>query len=328
MKSMVSTRKTALVAIIFIAIVISILVIVSQQLREQEPSTLRIGYLGIVDGVPAFAAIEKGYFAEEGLNVTSTLFQTSNQLAEAVVNGDIDYAAVVSSSVVFSIDQRVPGTLQVISDVTHPSDRPFSSILIRTDSSLTLETLKDKKIALFPGSTSLALSKIAFRNLLGEDFKAEYIQMPPNLWLDSLSQGQVDAVVSYEPFATLGIETGVAKVLYSGLYEKHVMDNAPTAFTLVSSDFAKKNPEIIKKIQNAVSKGIVFVKTNENESRIISTKYIPVTETIALKMNLQDSHVENDINISDIQKYADILFEAGELEKQVDVSGMIYQQGG
>ncbi|MGH9923394.1 MAG: ABC transporter substrate-binding protein, partial [Nitrososphaerales archaeon] len=232
---MVASKKLTIYSIIAVAIIVAITVTFLQSPRTVEPLNLRIGYLGIVDTVPVFVAMEKGYFEEEGFTISSTRFQSSNQLAEAVINGDVDYAAVVSSSVVFSIEQRVPGTIKVISTVTHPSERPFSSILIRNNSSLTLEDLQGKKLALFPGSTSQALSKIAFRNLMGEDFNAEYLQMPPNLWLDALSQGQVDAVVSYEPFATVGIERGAAKILYSGLYEKQVMDNAPTAFTIVSS---------------------------------------------------------------------------------------------
>lgn len=306
--------------------VIAAIVIVVQLINdsgiEAEAVEVRLGYLSIVDGVPIFAAVENGYFEEENIKLVTTKFATSNQLAEAVINGDIDYGAIVSSSVVFSIEQRAPNSFKALSAVLHPSDKPFSAVLLRLDSTLSLEELKDKKIGIFPGSTSLALSKIAFKNLIGSDFTAEYVQMPPNLWLDSLSTSQVDAIISYEPFATLAIENNVAKILYNGFYEKHVMDNAPTALSIVTTQYAEKNPDLVRKIQSAIKKGETFVSANENEARLIATKYIPITESVALKMNLQGFEVGQDIDFTKLQNYADILYEAGELEKKIDVTSL------
>lgn len=327
MGSSLTTKKIGIIIGILIVGITAIYLVTNYNIKETPTATttLRVGYLGIVDSVPVFSSINQGYFSSDGFNITSTKFQSSNDLLQALVNGNIDCAAGVSSQAVFALEAKSPGIVKVIADITHPSNSPFSAVLVKNDSSLKLSDLSGKKIAVFPGATSITLSDISFKKLLGSDFKATYVQMPPNLWLTALASGQVDAVVTYEPFGTLGVDQQVSKTLYKGLYEKFVMDNAPTAFVLVEKNFADKNPQIISKIQDVIAKGKSFVQSNEHQAREISISYIVIPESVALKMYLQNMYIGNDMNMTAIQQYSDILFEAGAFDHKIDTSDLIYR---
>lgn len=314
------------------AIVIAIVGVSAYLTNFQAPSEkipLKVGTIQITGTLPILVALEKGYFAEEGLDVTNVGFQTSNQLAEAVANGQIDFAGDMSISVIFAIEQRSPGNIKVYATDLHKAESPFTSVIVRNDSSLGINDLEGKKIAVFPGSTATTLTKISFKNLLGKKLNAEYVQMPPNLWLQALEGKQVDAVIAYEPFGTLGLEQGIAKEIYSGLFENHVLPDrsyTPGAF-LISPKMINERPDVAQKIIRATQKGVDFINSNNEEARIIATKYLPITENVALKMKIMDFAVGKNMNIENVQKYADILFQEGELNTRIDVFKILYTGG-
>ncbi len=318
--------KVAIIGIsIAVAIGILVAVFVSNASHPAQITTLKLGHTQLMITLPIYVALEKGYFKDAGFDVSLTSFQSSNQLAEAVAAGNVDGGGVLSASVVLAIEQKSPSTFKVLVEQVTSSDSPFSAIVVRKDSNLTLSDLSDKKIALFPGSTALALTKIGFAHLLDKDFKFQPAQMPPNLWLEALTSGQVDAVVGYEPFNTLATQKGVAKILYSAFFEKTVMDDLPGGDIILSSRFIQNNPQAAAKIEEALGKAIKFIGTNEGETRMIATKHIPIDESVALKSNLPKWYVAKDIDTNKLQQYADLLLREGDLQGSVNVSTIIYE---
>lgn len=324
------TQQIAIISGIGIALIVLAILAIQQTTFHTEPKIeeIRIGYLQLIPSLPIFVAIEKGYFDEEGLTVAATTFQTSNQIAEGLINNQIDFGGSISPSVVFAIEGKAPNSMKIISDNTVSVQKPFTTLVVASNSSLGLDDIREhNRVATFPGSTSVLLSKLSFKKLFGEDFTAEYVQLPPNLQFDSLLHHDVDYLVSYEPFTTLGLEKGLIKVIYPALIEQNVLDPMPGAVNIVSEKLANENPQTVEKINRAVQKAIVFIKNNESESRKIAIKYIPITESVAMKMTLPNWHTVNEIDEKNYQKYADILFENGDLEKDVKVSNMFYQGG-
>jgi NitT/TauT family transport system substrate-binding protein len=325
-----NSRHIAIASGIGIALIILAIVTIQQTTFHTEPKKeeIRIGYLQLVPSLPIFVAIEKGYFEEEGLAVTATTFQTSNQIAEALINNQIDFGGSISPSVVFAIEGKAPNSMKIISDNTVSVQKPFTALVVSSSSSLGLNDLSEhRRVANFPGSTSVLLSKLAFKKLFGEDFNAEYVQLPPNLWFDSLAHKDVDFLVSYEPFTTLGLEKGLIKVVYPALVEQNVLNPMPGAVNIVSEKLVSENPQSVEKINRAIQKAIIFIKDNESESRKIAAKYIPITESVAMKMTLPEWHTIKEIDVQNYQQYADLLFENGDLEKDVEVSKTLYQGG-
>ena len=75
----------------------------SDQANEPvQKQVVRIGYLPITLTLPFFAALEKGYFGEAGLEVKAIPFATADQLTNALVAGKIDLTANTSMSTFMS----------------------------------------------------------------------------------------------------------------------------------------------------------------------------------------------------------------------------------
>lgn len=318
-----------LMALLIGAVIVSAIVVLSvvyfPSATNTQVTSVRLGDIPLTISLPIYVAQEEGYFKEQGLDVSLTHFQSSNDLADAAAAGAIDGGGVLSISVVLAVEQKAPNTLKVVTEQVTSSNSPFDALVVHKDSNLTINDLAGKKIALFPGSTSLILAKISFEHLVGSDFKYQPVPMTPNLMLESLASHQVDAVIGYEPFNTLVVQKGVGKVLLSGFYEKGIYDDLPGGAIILTSDFVQKNPQAAAKINVVIGKAIKFIETNETQARIIATKYMPIDESVALKSNLPRWYTAENIDVDKLQKYADIIYNSGGLAEHIGVSSVIYQ---
>src|SRR4051812_25445710 len=62
-------------------------------LRAQGAPKIRIGYWPVAAGLPFFAAVEKGFFKEAGLDVEALKFAGAQQVMEAMLSGRSDGSA-------------------------------------------------------------------------------------------------------------------------------------------------------------------------------------------------------------------------------------------
>ena len=61
--------------------------------HAQSTPKIRIGYWPIAAGLPFYAALEKGYFKEAGLDVEGVKFASAAQIMEAMLAGRCDGSA-------------------------------------------------------------------------------------------------------------------------------------------------------------------------------------------------------------------------------------------
>ena len=78
---------------------------------------LRIGLLHTLSPAPLYVAMERGYFADEGLAAEFRFFEAAQPIAAAAVSGDIDVGITALTGGFFSLAGR--GTLKVIGGALH-----------------------------------------------------------------------------------------------------------------------------------------------------------------------------------------------------------------
>ena len=83
--------------------------------RADEP--LRLGLLHTLSPAPFYIAQERGYFRDEGLDVTFRFFQAAQPIAAAAVAGDIDVGVTALTGGFFNLAEK--GTLKVIGGGLH-----------------------------------------------------------------------------------------------------------------------------------------------------------------------------------------------------------------
>ncbi len=73
---------------------------------------IKVGALRFTSHSGSFIAVERGYFADAGLDVELTFFQAAQPMAVAIASGDIDYAVTAISGGLISLAQK--GAIKVI----------------------------------------------------------------------------------------------------------------------------------------------------------------------------------------------------------------------
>ena len=73
---------------------------------------VRVGALRFTSHSGSFVALERGYFADAGLDVELKFFQAAQPMAVAIASGDIDYAVTAISGGLISLAQK--GAIKVI----------------------------------------------------------------------------------------------------------------------------------------------------------------------------------------------------------------------
>ena len=58
--------------------------------RAQSAPKIRIGYWPVASGIPFFAAVDKGFFKQAGLEVEAVKFASPQQVAEAMLAGRLE----------------------------------------------------------------------------------------------------------------------------------------------------------------------------------------------------------------------------------------------
>ena len=62
-----------------------------------QNKTIKVGALRFTSHSGSFVAVEKGYFADAGLDVELVFFEAAQPMAVAIASGDIDYAVTAIS---------------------------------------------------------------------------------------------------------------------------------------------------------------------------------------------------------------------------------------
>ncbi|MEM7711126.1 MAG: ABC transporter substrate-binding protein, partial [Pseudomonadota bacterium] len=77
-----------------------------------QGTKLRVGALRFTSHSPSFIALEKGFFAEAGLDVELEFFQAAQPMAVAIASGDVDYAMTAMSGGLVNLAEK--GAIKVI----------------------------------------------------------------------------------------------------------------------------------------------------------------------------------------------------------------------
>ena len=317
-------KKTNLIFLILvIIIVLSIGVIYLLYPRAEETKPVRIGYLPIVASLPLYTAQENGYFEEQGINIEAIQIQTSNQIIEALIRGDIDIGIGLSSVPILAVESKDPGKIKVFSVSDLTTDRPFDYIITNKEEITSIKDLEGKKIGVFPGSTAKKFVKKYLQNAEINITNTKWVDITPPNQLPALYSGSIDALHSYEPITTIALENPKVKPLARGVYSE-VFDHTPVGVSVVSSKFLKNNPNLAKDTVISFNNAFDFNREHIGESRKIAEVKFKLDPNVAEKFVIPYVVRSDEIDRTVFQKWANLLFEIEELEIKVDTSTLFY----
>ncbi|MGZ3238196.1 MAG: ABC transporter substrate-binding protein, partial [Burkholderiaceae bacterium] len=293
---------------------------------------IRIGFWPVASGLPFFAAIEKGYFKEAGLDVEPLKFASAQQVMEAMLSGRAEGSSNGTAAAVLAIGEIAqPGLFKII--CTNPTNAKFvlDEFVVSKDSPYKkISDLKGKRVASGPGIQNVTLAKVMLER--GGAGAVNVVELPIGQHVAALTAGQVDAVYTLEPTGTVGRMKGVTRELEVGVVAKYILGDPMAPWhggaASLTSEFINKNPEATKKYIAAYRRGVELVRTKPNEARPFLTGYTAIEGPLTSEVPMSDYMFYNDFKPSDLayfQKFYDLFTEKGIFERRVLVDTLLYK---
>lgn len=318
--------KHAKVVVFFgILLLVAMLVYLGTSGKKAEPPKIRAGYLQAAASLPLFVAVEEGFFRDVGLDITLTRFTSSNLMAEAAVAGRIDLLGTCALNVIFNVGE-ISGERHRVFVLNPYSDREghvTDHIIVPKGSEIRkLNDLKNKRIGVFPGSVIKIFCEIVLdkHGLNLEDYTL--VELLPENWAAVLVAGEVDAVSALEPMASQIIKDGIGESIFQGFYAQVQKDVALSGHA-IAHDYYEREPKNSSKIMEVYSRSIKFIRGKPEQAKKYLMKYTGVREDVLPIVNLNPYLVLSEIDVEDVQKFADILAQRKVLHNEVNVSNYL-----
>lgn len=301
-------------------------------LRAQSRPKIRVGYWPVASGLPFYAAVEKGYFKEAGLDVEPLKLASPQQIAEAMISGRAEGSSNGTGSAALGIaDIAQPGLLKIF--CTNPTNTKFvlDEFIVAKDSTYkTIADLSGQKIACGPGVQNVVLAKTVLERAGAKN--TTVVELPIGQHVASIAAGQVAACYTLEPTGTVGRLNGVTRNLEVGVIATHVLGDPLAPWhggsASLTTEFITKNPDVTRRYIAAYKRGVDLVKNNPAEARPFLKGYTAIEGALTNEVPMADYLMSTDFKPSDVayfQKFFDLFTEKGIFSRKVDVSGLLYK---
>jgi ABC-type nitrate/sulfonate/bicarbonate transport system substrate-binding protein len=248
-----------------------------------ETKTIRVIAFPGAPNLPTFAAIEQGFFGEEGLKIELTTTPSSVFQAQKIAAGDFEIAFTAFDNVVaYSEGQGAPdggnpdycvimGATQLeLSFVTAPEVKTYAD-------------LKGRSIALDALSTGFAfvLYDMLERGGLGkDDYSFVAVGATPQRW-QSVKEGTHAGTLTIEPFTSIAQRAGFNVLSAS----TQLYDTYQGGIVAANRDWVKNNPEAVRAFIRGYLKGLAWTldPNNREAAEALLLAKMPEIQPLAAK---------------------------------------------
>ncbi len=238
---------------------------------------IRIGYSSISGSyIGIWVAHDAGLFAREGLEDQIILIPSGSQLAQVVVAGEVDIAALNGSSAMAAALQGAD--IKVIGNTTN---KLIFSIYVRPEIK-SVEGLKGKKIGVtrFGSATDISARYALRKYNLDPQKDVTILQMGAmNSIMGGLQGGSIDAGLVSPPTQFL-----VDKLGFKELVSITDMDIAfPNPSLIVQGGIMRRKPDLVDKFMHAYARGIHRARSDRELTLKSIVKYTRVEDPFLLQ---------------------------------------------
>lgn len=268
-------------------------------------------------------AVAKGYFKEEGLNVTLTPLASGAATLAALVGGSLHFAPtnVISTTLARSRGIKLKIVAQESAGSSNP-DKAFDGVLVRADSPMkSAKDLAGKKVAVNAINSSSTLTTSRAIEKDGGDYKSvNWVELPQGDAMTALATGSVDAVWIQEPFVTIGLKRGF-KRLVSAYSQTDV--NYVDSVIVSTEAYLSANPDVGKRFTRAINKALKLGAENPEEIRNMLPTYMKLDADVLKATALPVFPTQ--INEAGIRLQVDLATRYGYFSTPISTSDLIWK---
>lgn len=293
--------------------------------RKEDSKLTKIKVAEVAHSIfyaPMYAADSLGYFEDEGLDIEIILTSGADNVAAAVMSGDVQVGFCGSEQTIYIYNQGAKDYLVNFAALTK---KDGSFIVSREkEDNFDIKNLKGKYV--IAGRTG-GMPAMTFEWILNQNgIKTEDLTFDTSIAFASMSGafigGTGDYVSLFEPTAS-DIENNGYGYIVASLGE--LGGNVPYTTFNAKKSYIKENKDTIQKFVNAINKGLNYVHSNSS-NKVAKTiqdyfpdvSYNDLTQIVQNYMDIDSWYDSTLIEEKDFEHIQDIIENANELEKRVE----------
>lgn len=278
----------------------------------------------------AYIAKEKGFFDEEGLDVTIEPGAGTVEVAKLVASGQAQFGAADFPTVAITVaNEGLP-----VKAVTMVQQNSLAAVITLEKNSIAEpKDLEGKKIADAPGSTNQVIFPVYAKAAGFDASTVEFVPSPPPGLTQLLVSGQVDAVGNFvlvQPLIEAAADGEKARVF-------PYRDSLPDLYgisIIASDDTINNDPDLVDRFVRAINKGIEYSIENPEESADEIVKVNPSSshEVAVEEVNIMEPYITadgsmeiGDMDTARVETVIEILDDAGVLNKDLTAAELIWE---
>ena len=251
---------------------------------------LRIGFIPLVDAAALIVAVDKGFAAAEGLDVTLVrevswsnvrdklnigLFDAAHLLAPVAIASSLGLGH-VKVPIVASFSLGLNGNAITVSPALHAAimaeidGDPFDPMVTALALSRVVAARRKSGAEplifgmTFPFSThNYQLRFWMAAGGVDPDEDVHMVVLPPPYMVDSLASGQVDAFCVGAPWNSVAVDLGVGHILH---FVSDILVRAAEKVLAVRQNWSENNPQVLAALIRAASRAAEFIEQPENRA--------------------------------------------------------------
>jgi ABC-type nitrate/sulfonate/bicarbonate transport system substrate-binding protein len=287
------------------------------------PANVRLAVQPLTNYTTVLLARDKGFFAEEKLNVTWTVVSQGAWTVEAVYGGNVEFGG---SGLIEPLIARGNGLelmLAVANTRIRPTPPDNNAVLVRTADAITKPAdLAGKTIAAGLINSINYIHMVHWLKNKGVDpTSVRFIELPFPQMADALYQNRLDAVWNVEPFMTLMVKSGNARILVHPYQENN--PNMDVTGFYARESWLKSNRDVAVRFKRAMDRATRYFNDASKEERDDwVAKFTGVKVDLVAQMSLP--HFVTEFNVPALRTNIDLAV-SQKVVKPFDVETMIWK---
>lgn len=256
----------------FLYVILSVLILISTTAcspKKNATSKIHLGYIqSDLHHLPAFVAMEKGLFQQQGLDVeVAGAFRAGPELMSAFAAQALDVGYVGLAPAITAVaNSNIP--IRLIAQVNTEG----SAIVVgKTSPGSSVADLKGAMIAI-PGHATMQdfLLRKALKNAGIPVDQVKIIVLKPPEMIPALTGQDIDAFIAWEPYPAKALTENKGKIL---LYSSQIWPDHPCCVIVADEKFLQTRSSDAEKLKIAHNQACRFIQDNRTEAIDIGVKY-------------------------------------------------------
>jgi two-component system, oxyanion-binding sensor len=281
---------------------------------------LHVGFIPLVDAAALIVAVDKGFAAAEGLDVTLArevswsnmrdklnigLFDAAHLLAPVAISSSLGLGH-VKVPIAAPFNLGINGNAITVSPQLHAAimgeldgDRfdPMATAraLARVVAARRKAGLEQLTFGMtFPFSThNYQLRFWMAAGGVDPDEDVHLVVLPPPFMVDSIASGHVDAFCVGAPWNSIAVDRGVGHILH---FVSDILVRATEKVLAVRQSWSEKNPEVVAALVRACARGAEFIE--EPGNRVEAARLLAQPERVGVNAEVIQRTLDGRLKIS------------------------------